>query len=129
MKRGQLCCHVFDVQASWAGASTSLEENNVRCHRSALKAHLRWSLWHGHGDQLSLASGSHHPCPCLSTLAASNGKDVQINIPHSHTLSQPLLENLLADFRASLPEVEFPELPKRGDLDLEEVRKAEYFFS
>ncbi|KAL6766761.1 hypothetical protein ACKKBG_A37250 [Auxenochlorella protothecoides x Auxenochlorella symbiontica] len=43
--------------------------------------------------------------------------------------SQPLLENLLADFRASFPEVEFPELPKRGDLDLEEVRKAEYFFS
>ncbi len=43
--------------------------------------------------------------------------------------SQPLLEQLLAEFKAAHPDVEFPPLPPMGDLDLEQVRQADYFFS
>ncbi|KAL3693501.1 hypothetical protein R1sor_007152 [Riccia sorocarpa] len=43
--------------------------------------------------------------------------------------SQPILENLLKDFKQQFPHLEFPEVPKRGDLDLKEVLKAPYFFN
>ena len=41
----------------------------------------------------------------------------------------PLLENLLRDFRASFPELIFPEIPMRGTLDLNDVKQSTYFFS
>ncbi|KAG6557207.1 hypothetical protein Mapa_001134 [Marchantia paleacea] len=43
--------------------------------------------------------------------------------------SQPILENLLNDFKQQFPHLEFPEVPGRGDLDLKEVLKALYFFN
>ncbi|PRP84512.1 DNA-dependent RNA polymerase [Planoprotostelium fungivorum] len=42
--------------------------------------------------------------------------------------SSPLLENLLQEFHKAYPEVEFPPLPEKGDLDLREVQKSKYFF-
>lgn len=42
--------------------------------------------------------------------------------------NQPLLEQLKRTWELRYPSLEFPELPKRGDLDLEEVKKAPYFF-
>ncbi|EAR93244.2 DNA-directed RNA polymerase (macronuclear) [Tetrahymena thermophila SB210] len=42
--------------------------------------------------------------------------------------SQPLLEDLKASFERRYPNIEFPEIPNRGLLDLEEVKKSTYFF-
>ena len=42
---------------------------------------------------------------------------------------QPLLEQLLQQFEAQSPEMEFPPLPPRGDLSLDDIRAARYFFS
>lgn len=43
--------------------------------------------------------------------------------------SQPLLEQLLASFKEQHPEAEFPPLPARGELDLNQVMDSMYFFS
>lgn len=43
--------------------------------------------------------------------------------------SQPLLEDLLYDLRKAYPDADFPELPPRGDLDLDKVKESIYFFS
>eukprot|EP00461_Guttulinopsis_vulgaris_P002282 UN02283 len=43
--------------------------------------------------------------------------------------SQPILEDLRESFVLRYPTAEFPPLPERGDLDLEEVRKSSYFFN
>ena len=42
---------------------------------------------------------------------------------------QPLLENLLRDFKLSYPDLQFPDIPQRGNLDLKEVLNSTYFFS
>jgi DNA-directed RNA polymerase len=42
--------------------------------------------------------------------------------------SQPLLERLKETWETRYPGLEFPDLPKRGDLDLDEVKRAKYFF-
>lgn len=42
--------------------------------------------------------------------------------------SQPLLERLKETWELRYPDIDFPDLPERGDLDLEEVRQAQYFF-
>ncbi|XP_024391337.1 DNA-directed RNA polymerase 1B, mitochondrial isoform X1 [Physcomitrium patens] len=42
---------------------------------------------------------------------------------------QPILENLLLDFQTQFPDLVFPEVPARGDLDLKEVLKSPYFFN
>ncbi|KAL0490868.1 mitochondrial DNA-directed RNA polymerase [Acrasis kona] len=42
--------------------------------------------------------------------------------------SQPLLEALLEGFREMYPQVEFPDVPSKGSLDLERVKSAKYFF-
>jgi DNA-directed RNA polymerase len=42
--------------------------------------------------------------------------------------SQPLLENLLEGCREMYPQIKFPDVPKRGTLDLNRVLKAKYFF-
>ena len=49
--------------------------------------------------------------------------------PPTHTHTQPLLENLLAEFQRQYPEVDLPPVPPRGELDLDGVRTAAYFFS
>jgi len=41
---------------------------------------------------------------------------------------QPLLENLKRTWELRYPSLEFPELPERGTLNLEDVRDAPYFF-
>ena len=41
---------------------------------------------------------------------------------------QPLLENLKASWEMRYPSVNFPDLPKKGDLNLADVRSARYFF-
>ncbi|KAL4857485.1 DNA-directed RNA polymerase 2B [Chlorella vulgaris] len=43
--------------------------------------------------------------------------------------SQPLLERLLEEFQQNYPGIEFPPLPPKGDLDLDQLREAAYFFS
>jgi DNA-directed RNA polymerase len=42
--------------------------------------------------------------------------------------SQPLLENLKETWESRYPDLTFPDLPKRGELNLDEVKKAKYFF-
>lgn len=41
---------------------------------------------------------------------------------------EPVLEQLLAHFKNSNPDIEFPPLPARGQLDLQEVLRSPYFF-
>ncbi|KAL4525788.1 hypothetical protein Ndes2526B_g09281 [Nannochloris sp. 'desiccata'] len=43
--------------------------------------------------------------------------------------SQPLLENLLEELGKEHPDIVFPPLPPRGDLHLEDIKLAKYFFS
>jgi DNA-directed RNA polymerase len=42
--------------------------------------------------------------------------------------TQPLLEQLRNSLELRFPTVEFPPLPERGTLDLDEVLKSDYFF-
>jgi DNA-directed RNA polymerase len=42
--------------------------------------------------------------------------------------NKPLLEDLKKTWELQYPSLEFPELPETGDLDLEEVKRAPYFF-
>ena len=42
--------------------------------------------------------------------------------------SKPLLSDLKESWELRYPEVEFPELPELGDLDLNHVKSATYFF-
>lgn len=42
--------------------------------------------------------------------------------------SQPLLKDLKESWELRYPDVEFPELPELGDLDLNDVKSATYFF-
>ena len=46
-----------------------------------------------------------------------------------HLHSQPLLETLLKNFKLCYPELKFPEIPNRGQLELNDVLKSTYFFS
>lgn len=41
---------------------------------------------------------------------------------------QPLLEDLKKSWETRYPSIHFPDLPARGDLDLNDVREAPYFF-
>jgi len=41
---------------------------------------------------------------------------------------RPLLEELKRSWELRYPTLEFPDIPKRGDLDINEVKKAPYFF-
>ena len=42
---------------------------------------------------------------------------------------EPILEILLKQFQETYPNIDFPPVPELGDLDINEVRKAPYFFS
>ena len=42
--------------------------------------------------------------------------------------TQPLLEQLRQTWQMRYPTIEFPEIPAKGDLDLNDVRSAPYFF-
>ena len=41
----------------------------------------------------------------------------------------PLLEKLKHDLEIRFPDSKFPDIPEKGDLDLNEVLQSEYFFS
>lgn len=43
--------------------------------------------------------------------------------------SEPLLENLKENFSQRYPHNEFPEVPKRGSFDLNEIKDSAYFFA
>jgi len=43
--------------------------------------------------------------------------------------SSPLLEELLQSFQAKYPHIDFPPVPEKGELDLKEIKKSDYFFS
>jgi DNA-directed RNA polymerase len=43
--------------------------------------------------------------------------------------NQPILEDLLSELRMRYPEISFPELPERGQLELEKVKSSKYFFN
>lgn len=43
--------------------------------------------------------------------------------------SQPLLQNLLAEFQEAAPGADFPPIPEMGDLNLYDVLASPYFFS
>eukprot|EP01117_Protostelium_nocturnum_P001068 TRINITY_DN11393_c0_g1_i1.p1 TRINITY_DN11393_c0_g1~~TRINITY_DN11393_c0_g1_i1.p1 ORF type:complete len:974 (-),score=286.13 TRINITY_DN11393_c0_g1_i1:23-2944(-) len=42
---------------------------------------------------------------------------------------QPLLQNLAKEFHKNHPKIEFPELPPRGEFDINEVQQSSYFFN
>lgn len=42
--------------------------------------------------------------------------------------SKPLLEELKESWELRYPDISFPDIPKRGTLDLNDVKKAPYFF-
>lgn len=62
-----------------------------------------------------------HPCD----IDEMNGalRDVFV-----HLYEQPLLERLKRTWEMRYPDLTFPDLPKRGELDLHEVKNAKYFF-
>jgi DNA-directed RNA polymerase len=62
-----------------------------------------------------------HPC----NIDEMNGalRDVFVEL-----YDQPLLERLLETWQMRYPDLDFPELPKRGELELKEVKEAIYFF-
>ena len=41
---------------------------------------------------------------------------------------KPILEDLRSALMEKYPHIEFPPIPARGDLRLEEVRESQYFF-
>jgi DNA-directed RNA polymerase len=41
---------------------------------------------------------------------------------------QPLLEQLLNTWKLRYPEIDFPDVPERGSLDLNEIKESKYFF-
>jgi len=41
---------------------------------------------------------------------------------------RPLLEELKRTWELRYPDIVFPDVPETGDLDLNEVKKARYFF-
>jgi DNA-directed RNA polymerase len=45
--------------------------------------------------------------------------------------SQPILENFISDIKKSLldEELDLPELPQFGDLEIEDVKSSRYFFN
>jgi DNA-directed RNA polymerase len=43
--------------------------------------------------------------------------------------SSPILEDLLESFELRYPSCDFPPLPERGALDMEDVTKSTYFFN
>jgi DNA-directed RNA polymerase len=62
-----------------------------------------------------------HPC----NIDEMNGalRDVFVEL-----YDQPLLERLLETWQMRYPDLDFPELPKRGELELKQVKEATYFF-
>lgn len=42
---------------------------------------------------------------------------------------KPLLEDLLHHFKVNHPSIQFPPVPKKGDLDLKKVAESKYFFN
>jgi len=40
-----------------------------------------------------------------------------------------MLKDLLGQWQKQFPDAKFPDLPERGNLDLDEVLKSPYFFS
>lgn len=62
-----------------------------------------------------------HPCD----IDEMNGalRDVFVDL-----YSLPLLEQLKESFELRYPDITFPDLPERGDLDLEEVKRSKFFF-
>lgn len=63
-----------------------------------------------------------HPC-------SVDQMNVTLRDCFAELYTQPILENLLTSFRTRYPRCEFPELPERGTLSLEEVKKSTYFFN
>lgn len=43
--------------------------------------------------------------------------------------SEPLLENLRTNFVERYPHNEFPDVPERGDFDLDKIKDSPYFFA
>ena len=41
---------------------------------------------------------------------------------------QPILENLLDSLERRYPQIQFPPVPERGQFNIKEVLKSEYFF-
>ena len=42
--------------------------------------------------------------------------------------SEPLLEDFLEDLKRRYPGCVFPEVPKKGELDINDIKHSEYFF-
>lgn len=43
--------------------------------------------------------------------------------------SEPLLENLKRSLEIRYPNLKFPDIPQRGDFNLEKIKESIYFFS
>lgn len=68
---------------------------------------------------------------CYGTLAPDCDKSAQfLREAFVEIYRQPILENFTEDVTQVLEEdVELPEMPKKGSLDIEEVLKSDYFFN
>ena len=62
-----------------------------------------------------------HPCDVDEMNEALRDTFVQL-------YSQPLLEELKESFELRYPDIIFPDVPEKGDLDLNEVKQSQFFF-
>lgn len=90
--------------------STHMMQTAVACHAEGLAfAGVHDSFWT-------------HPCDVDRMNQILREQFVALH-------SQPLLELLLSRFQDEYPDVDFPQVPERGHLNLEEVKDSTYFFS
>ncbi len=62
-------------------------------------------------------------------LASPPEADVASCCATVHPHLQPLLEQLRDEFERLYPGIDFPAIPPKGTLDLDQLRQAAYFFS
>ena len=96
---------------------------------------LQQCPWAGAAGQLT------HLCPCAGLTFAGVHDSFWTHAATVPTLnrllrekfvelySKPILQDLELQFKEQYPEAKLPPLPEQGELDIEEVRRAPYFFS
>jgi DNA-directed RNA polymerase, mitochondrial len=62
-----------------------------------------------------------HPCDVDKLNVIIRDKFIELH-------SKPILEDLIRDFKLFNPEIVFPTIPSKGDLDLNSVKDSLYFF-
>ena len=80
--------------------------------------------WRENGITFAAVHDSYWCHPKNVELMAKLLRDQFVNLH-----SEPLLENLKENFSQRYPHNEFPEVPKRGSFDLNEIKDSSYFFA